>query len=333
MKFYRLLKLNKLIKSHHLKFLGIFLLHITKKRYLAIHFDPVNACNLRCKMCYFTDKDYVKKLKGIFPTNEIEYFGESFFKRAIKLQIGCGTEPTLYKNLDKIIKTASKHKVPYISLTTNANLLDKKTVEKWIINGLSEITVSLHGVKKETYESMMNKGNFEKFINSLKIITELKKTYPLVLRVNYTFNEDNFKELQFFYKTFSDIDINILQIRPISKLGNTEYKNFSMKKVIPIYDTIHEILIKESKKNNVKLLAHNPKQLDNRFSMDSIINKYVYIYLSPTSLYKKDFKWNKETYDKYAKRTSISKKIIKDMFSNKKKLMKSISDKLNYDIN
>ena len=95
MDIYRFIKLSFLIKSPRLKFLGLFILHITKQRYLALLFDPVNACNLRCKMCYFSDKDYVKKLKGVFPVDELDYFGNAFFKRAIKLQIGCGTEPTL----------------------------------------------------------------------------------------------------------------------------------------------------------------------------------------------------------------------------------------------
>ena len=102
-------------------------------------------------MCYFTDKDYVKKLKGIFPQDEIEYLGEAFFKRALKLQIGCGTEPTLYKNISKIVETASKYNVPNISLTTNANLLEMEKLEDWVSKGLSEIIISLHGVRKETY--------------------------------------------------------------------------------------------------------------------------------------------------------------------------------------
>ncbi|MDB2613453.1 hypothetical protein N9Y89_01815 [bacterium] len=54
-------------------------------------FTLVNACNLRCKMCYFTDKDYVKKLKGIFPKDDLKNFGKSILSRALKLQIGCGT--------------------------------------------------------------------------------------------------------------------------------------------------------------------------------------------------------------------------------------------------
>ena len=123
MKTYTLLKLNRYIKNHRLKFFGLFLLHKFNKRYLAVHFDPINACNLRCKMCYFTDKEYVKKLKGCFDKDELPQLGKAVLKRALKFQIGCGTEPTLYNNLDDVIKLGNQYKVPHIALTTNVNLL------------------------------------------------------------------------------------------------------------------------------------------------------------------------------------------------------------------
>ena len=332
MNIYNLIKLNRLIKNFRLKFLGIYLLHISKRRYLAIHFDPVNACNLRCKMCYFTDKDYVKKLKGIFPQDEIEYLGKAFFKRALKLQIGCGTEPTLYKNISKIVETASKYKVPNISLTTNANLLENEKLEDWVSKGLSEIIISLHGVQKDTYETMMAKADYERFLNSLEIISSIKKKYPLSLRINYTFNEDNFSELGGFFKTFGKYDIDVLQIRPIIKLGNTAYNNFSLKKIIPMYDDVLQNLTKDAKKHNVMLLAHNIKQIKKRVSMESVINKYVYCYISPSDLFNENFKWNEDTYDTYAKRVSIGKQILNDAFSSKTKILSYRNDKLNYEI-
>jgi molybdenum cofactor biosynthesis enzyme MoaA len=333
MKFYQLLKLNQFIKNSRFKFLALLLLHVLKKRYLAVHFDPVNACNFRCKMCYFTDANYVKKLKGIIPENELDYLGEAFFKRAIKLQIGCGTEPTLYKNVTKIIKIARSYQVPYISMTTNGNLLTFKKVEEWAANGLSEITMSLHGVTKITYEDMMTKGDFDKFLNVLAIVTKVKEKYPLKLRINYTFNEDNFKELQSFFTVFDAYDIDILQVRPIVKLGDTAYNNYSLDAVFPIYDQVYEYLLHESKKRKVQLLIHNPSQLSNRKSSASVINKYVYTYISPTSLYHDGFKWNEETYDQYAKRTMLVCGLLKDVFASRKVLKSLKNDKLNYEVN
>lgn len=93
MDIYKLLKFNHAIKSHRIKFFGLWLLSVLNKRYLAIQFDPVLACNLRCKMCYFTDDEYVRtNMKGIFKENDLEELAKVNFKNALKLQIGCGAD-------------------------------------------------------------------------------------------------------------------------------------------------------------------------------------------------------------------------------------------------
>jgi hypothetical protein len=65
-------------------------------------------------MCYFTDADYVKTLKGQFKEDDLELVAKAIFNRALKLQLGCGTEPTLYKNLPKLVSLGKAYKVPYI---------------------------------------------------------------------------------------------------------------------------------------------------------------------------------------------------------------------------
>lgn len=333
MNYYKLLKLNALIKSPRIKFLGLYILHKLNKRYVSVQFDPVNACNFRCKMCYFTDTEYVKKLKGVFKPDDLPKFAKAILSRAIKLQVGCGTEPTLYKDLDAIFKLGTAHKVPYISMTTNGNLIKKDLLEKWVLSGLNEITISLHGVLKKTYEDLMQKGDYSLFINSLNIITEIKKIYPdFTLRINYTFNEDNFDELNQFWKTFDQISIDVLQIRPITKIGNTTYNNFSLDKIIPKYEKLYKIFQEETTKRNISFIAPTKDQLISRKSSNSVIYKFTYCYISPTTFWEKDFDWKNETFNQYSKRTGWSKKIFQNIFVKKNKIDALKNKSLNYEI-
>lgn len=335
MKVYSLLKLNRFVKNPRLKLLGLFILHQLNRRYLAVHFDPVNACNLRCKMCYFTDDDYIKKLRGTFDKNEIPLLGKAVLKNALKLQIGCGTEPTLYNDLEDIFKIAKHYQVPHISLTTNANLLTEEKLKIWIQNGLNEIIVSLHGIYQDTYENFMQKGDYHKFLNSLQIISNIKEQYPdLSLRINYTFNEDNFNELKDFFTVFGTYKINTLQLRPIQKLGNTSYQNFDMKEIIPVYeDTIKEIKEVCKKKNITLIAASSAKNLISTKNPQSIIYNYTYCYISPTDFWHKDFDWKNETYNEYATRKKISLKLLQNVFASSKKIKSLQTDNLNYNIN
>lgn len=334
MNFYKLIKLNSLIKNPRIKIFLIYLLHIFKKRYLVVHFDPINACNLRCKMCYFTDKNYVKKLKGIFPKDNLNTFAKSILNRAIKLQIGCGTEPTLYKDLNTIIQLGKQFRLPYISMTTNANTLELEKLRQWCKSGLNEITVSLHGVNKQTYEDMMGRGNFKRFLKSLDYITQIKKEYPnFQLRINYTFNEDNFDQLNQFWENFNDIKIDLLQIRPIKKIGDSSYQNFSMQKIIPKYNRIYSMLKLECDKRNTTLIAPKLEQLNQKQSINSVIQKFSYCYISPTFFWRKDFEWKNETFNQYASRTKWTKYILSQVFAKKNTLNQLKNESLNYDLN
>jgi MoaA/NifB/PqqE/SkfB family radical SAM enzyme len=331
MNVYKLLKLNRKIKSHRIKFLGLFILHKLNKRYLAVNLDPVMACNLRCKMCYFTDDDYIKTLRGQFNDEDLELVAKTIFGRALKLQIGCGTEPTLYKNLVKIVELGKKYKVPYISITTNANLLNEKKIEDLLKAGLNEFTISLHGVTKDSYENFMKKASYEKFLSVFKSFAKFKSKYNFKVRINYTFNKDNFYELKDFFDHFSGNNFDILQIRPIQKIGNTEYNDFDISPLTKDYPKYFHLISDACKKNNIVLMA--PKTLTSLKSENhtSLIFDFTFCYVSPNSFWKEGFNWRKESFNEFSRRIGWSKNLFSNIFKSKAEL-RSLKNKLNYEI-
>lgn len=331
MNIYKLLKLNRIIKNHRIKFLGLYVLHTFNKRYLAVNLDPVMACNLRCKMCYFTDTDYVKTLKGQFKEEELQQVADTIFKRALKLQIGCGTEPTLYKHLDKIVALGKTYKVPYISLTTNANLLTEEKIENLLKAGLNEFTISLHGVTKDTYEGFMKKASYDKFHNAFKAFEALKASYDFKVRINYTFNKDNFYELAEFFEHFNGKSFDILQIRPIQKIGNTEYNDFDLEALRDDYPRIIQTIKAKCKSNNIVLMA--PKMIPDKHKINtsSFIFDYTFCYISPNKFWKDGFRWKEESFNDFSKRIHWKQQLWRSIFTSQKKLT-TRSNKLNYEI-
>lgn len=338
---YKLLRLNNYIKSHRIKFLGLWLLSVFNKRYLSIQMDPVLACNLRCKMCYFTDADYVKKhMKGIFKEENLEEIGKAVFKNALKLQIGCGAEPTLFKYNTKLIEIARTYKVPYISMVTNGNLLQQKDVADLANAGLDEFIMSMHGVTKETYENFMDKGIYEKFHDVLRSITEQKKNNPkLRLRINYTFNEDNFHELKDFFNVYGNYAIDIIQLRPIDKIGETTYNNFSLKRIENDYLGIASLIKEECAKRKITLLYPQSIQRNEEQSLkvktqndSSYLLPYTYCYVSPDYFWKDDFEWKTESFSAWKKRNNWDLGLLKNVFLSRKKLISTNRNMLNYSV-
>ena len=338
---YKILKINNYIRNHRIKFLGLWLLSVFNKRYLSIQMDPVLACNLRCKMCYFTDAEYVRNnMKGIFKEENLEPIGAVIFKNALKLQIGCGAEPTLFKHNTKLIEIAKKHKVPYISMVTNGNLLQKQDVADFAEAGLDEFILSMHGVHKDSYEDFMDKGDYGKFHDVLQTITEQKLKHPkLRLRINYTFNEDNFEELRDFFGVYGQYDIDVLQLRPIDKIGDTAYNNFSLKKIEDVYSQVATMLKDEAHKRAITLLypqsviRNELESLKVKTENDSsYLLPYTYCYVSPTYFWKDDFDWKSETFADWKKRHAWDTALLKNVFIAKKQLAALNRNMLNYSV-
>ena len=331
MNIYKLLHLNRKIKSHRIKFLGLYLLHKFNQRYLAVNLDPVMACNLRCKMCYFTDEDYVKTLKGQFKDEDLDLVAKAIFSRALKLQIGCGTEPTLYKNLVKIVALGKHYKVPYISITTNANLLTEEKIEALLKAGLNEFTISLHGVTKESYEGFMKKASYEKFHNAFNAFKKLKAKYNFKVRINYTFNKDNFYELKDFFNHFDPKSFDILQIRPIQKIGNTEYNNFDISSLVDNYPQLISDIRSTCMDHNIILMAPNTLSNLDSENQSSFIFDYTFCYISPNKFWKQGFNWRTESFNNYSQKIGWSNLLFSNVFKSKKQL-KSLNNRLNYEI-
>ena len=331
---YRILRLSTRIKSRRIKLLGIWAFHLLGKRYIGIFLDPVLACNYRCKMCYFSDEEKRKTYRGILGYEDIETIAGRLFHRALKLQIGCGAEPTLYKDLVKVISLGKKYNVPYISITSNGALLTRELLTEAIEAGLDELTLSAHGVTRETYEYLMANGKFDRFQELLADIAEIKKKYPAFkLRINYTINNRNLNELSRIWEVIGD-EMDILQLRPIQKIGNTEYQDFDLTNIYARYDAIVP-LIEECKRRNIVCLVPQKQNLiilENDEVEDDGIEKATYCYVSPQGCWKDDFDYRTETFESYASRVHLGRKLFGKVLKGGNHRKVVVTRKMNYNI-
>jgi len=328
MNIYSLLKINRFINNPMIKNLGIWLLHVLNKPYLVVFFDPVLGCNLRCRMCYFSDDEKRKTKKGVFAQDDLSRIAEVIFPQALKLQIGCGAEPLLFKHNTGIIRLGKQYGIPYISLTTNANGLSSEEIEKFLDAGLDEFTISLHGVKKDSYEFLMQGASYDKFISALQAISSAKGNYPnFKLRINYTVCEQNIDELIHFFDVFGEMNVDILQVRPLQDIGGKIKSIKEQKAFNARFNTITTFLKTECLKRKITYIA--PLHLDEKpkkNKSNSILDS-VYCYISPNYFWR-DIDWRNETFKQYAQRTHYASFLFKNIFSQNK----STENKLDYDI-
>lgn len=333
MNYYKILRLNSLIKSDRIKILGAGFLFAMKRRYLNVFLDPVLSCNFRCMMCYFSDPEY-KPAGGRIELEKLDLLAKNFFENALKLQIGCGAEPCLYKHNSEVITLAKKYKVPHISFTTNASLLDYAKIKDLVSAGLDELIVSMHGTSKEVYEKMMPGAKIEKLHEVLAAVKEIKKDFPhFKLRINYTVNPDNINDLANFTEYLDNYSIDILQIRPLRRLGNSAYSDFNLKREQEQYSEIVTSLEKRcSESGVVSLVTHIiPDEIIYRKIPD--ISEYTYCYVSDKQWGDENFDPEKMTYHKYQRKNGFCKRVIEDVFFTRSRKIRADVNFGNYEVN
>lgn len=320
---YRLFKWFGRLPGTRLKLLGIYALHVTGRRYLGVFLDPVMACNFRCRMCYFSDASYRKEARGQISAKDCQEIARALFHRALKLQLGCGAEPTLYKDLEQLIRMAKAAGIPYVSMTTNGFLLDEARMTRYVDAGLDEITLSVHGVEKSTYEYFMVNGDFERFKAVLADLGRVKARCPgFRIRINYTMNEDNVRELLQLPSLLEGVQIDVLQLRPIQDMGeHAAYTNYSLSKVEALYDEVLLPLQRYCEERKIVCIVPRKKNLETletgKPDRSWMIQDVTYCYVGPGTCWKDDFDYHTETFEEYCRRRRWGHRILRHLFSGK----------------
>jgi MoaA/NifB/PqqE/SkfB family radical SAM enzyme len=311
-----LVRLNRLVPSNRLKFLAVLTADLFRVRHLILYFDPIQACNLRCGMCHFSDNKWLKNhpVKR-FSDSEIRRLADMFFPQAVQLHIGASMEPTLYKGYPFLVTLGKSYKIPFISLTTNGQLLTSQNIRLMIEAGLDEITLSTHGIRKESYEKLMQGASFETFHRALRTIVKLKREYAATkpaIRINYTVNPENLPELGNFFDQYGDYDITTLQVRPMFNVGDTTYRHRDLTAHDEEYNRIIDLLIVGCRRRGVALLAnkHDPgHQRNNKFAV--VYDKAVFRYIGPDAVWRDGFDFRSETYRDYVRRIGYRRELLK----------------------
>lgn len=331
---YRILRLNTKIKSVRIKMFGIWLFHVLGKRYVGVFLDPVLACNFRCRMCYYSDDEKRSSYRGRLTFEEIEKLAAALFHRALKFQIGCGAEPTLHKDLMKIITLGKQYKIPYISLTTNGALLNRESLSEAVEAGLNELTLSVHGFTKKTYEYLMTNGHFETFKRLLADVSYVKERYPdFKLRINYTINNDNLEELNQIWEVLGD-EVDILQLRPIQNIGPSAYTDFDRTAIYEKYDDLLVPIVEECHRRNIICLVpgkENIVMLEESYE-DNRLEQATYCYVSPQGCWDDDFDYQTDTFESYSRKYHRGRQLWRGIFKKKVAKEVNVSRKLNYNV-
>ncbi len=167
--------------------------------------ETVNACNARCPMCTIEDwqRDSPTMKEPLFrkiADEIIAHAGE--VKRVSLYRDG---EPLLDKKMASRIAYLKQGGINEVTLSTNVSLLNEKRATDILEAGLDSIILSIDSLKKDVFEAIRVRLNFEEVLeNALRFIELRNKIRPScsirVRMVRQETNADEWPEYERFWR-------------------------------------------------------------------------------------------------------------------------------------
>lgn len=172
--------------------------------------EPVSSCNLKCPMCFQSDKSFIKK----------EYMGKMNFELYKKIideasvngtkaiTFGSRGEPTIHPEFKSFLDYCS-NKFLDIKLITNATKLNDDLIHTVFKNKIHQVVFSIDSEEKNAYERIRKFGNYDQVLNNVKRYNEIKKEYKninTITRISGVKVEEEQDEKKFcdFWKPYAD---------------------------------------------------------------------------------------------------------------------------------
>ena len=139
---------------------------------LLIHFEINDRCNLQCIMCG-RRSDSIPRDTGELDPGLIKRIAP-WLVYAKYVGLAGNGEPFLHPQLFEILEILHEsNTVP--SLVTNGTLLTRECLERLMGIGASILTVSFDGGSKETFESIRVGARFDQILDSLEMLSRMKR--------------------------------------------------------------------------------------------------------------------------------------------------------------
>ncbi len=151
--------------------------HIYTKFPLYLLIEPTSICNLRCVMCFQSDKSFGSEKSFMGRMNM------DLFKNIVDQAVEGGTkavtlasrgDPSLNKSIEEMLDYMNG-KFLELKLNTNGILLTEKMSRSILKNQVTDLVFSIDSYEKENYEQIRRKAKFEKVVSNIKSFMNIRK--------------------------------------------------------------------------------------------------------------------------------------------------------------
>jgi len=164
--------------------------------------------------------------------DNFKFIAKEVFPLTRILYLSCGAEPFLTKGFDKYLQVVGQYHVPYTGYITNGLLFNEDIILSSVENRISEITISIDGATKKTYEYIRQGGDFDQLLSKLQLykdtVSRIRKPLPL-LRFNFTVTRTNHQDMPLLVDLAARFGVSTVKFRIYEDWGGAfNFQNESL---------------------------------------------------------------------------------------------------------
>ncbi|MDR4491223.1 MAG: GTP 3',8-cyclase MoaA [Candidatus Nitrosocosmicus sp.] len=183
-----------------------------------LRISVTDKCNMRCVYCMpYNNTDWIKQ-DNLLSYSQIFRLVKIFTSLGIEIIKITGGEPTVRKDIEKLIKSISLiPEIRSVSMTTNGLLLKDK-IKKLKESGLQNVNISLDTFDSSRFKSMTGTNNLDTVIDSIKTA----KSEGLKVKINTVimrgWNDDEISSFVDFSRE-SNLTVKFIEFMPLDGTG------------------------------------------------------------------------------------------------------------------
>ena len=201
--------------------------YLQKMAPLLVQVELTEACNLKCKFCYNSQKPrYNRKVIQML---------DALAKQNVMQVTLTGGEPLMHPDFFDILKYATAH-FPNVMILSNGALMTDEVVQKISDSGVLSVSISIHG--DETTHEMLT-GIPGSYHNSMRAIEKYQKIGKTPIASNFVLNAVNLPVLEKTTIIFHKMGLNFMTITRFVPVGigqGASYLEISLKDMVIAMD-------------------------------------------------------------------------------------------------
>lgn len=191
-------------------------------RFLSVFMDQNNKCNLRCRMCGFSDARVGGVAKYDIPQSLFERIVEEVFPHTNYLCLSILTEPFMTREFPDRLRYVRDAGVPFSDIITNGTLVNPRIYEKVFDARISRFTFSIDGGTKEVFETIRTGARFDHVMANLRLFLTMRPADGPRLRINHVLSQPNIDHFDAFLDLMEEVRPDQIAVRTVSRMSDAE---------------------------------------------------------------------------------------------------------------